>query len=144
MVNTMCCYFGSFLDNFEEIENERLNSRCAKQRSRPDIRAQKKPDDSRTRVRRSRQEPVPETTEKRPARHKDTMVPCWCISFQEQKSISNLAGFLTLLLKQPLKRAWNQITTWVDTRSKRQYNPNMEKVKPFSIHLSFFLKDCRL
>lgn len=37
MVNTMCCYFGSFLDNFEEIENERLNSRCAKQRSRPEI-----------------------------------------------------------------------------------------------------------
>lgn len=37
MVNTMYCYFGSFLGNFEEIENERLNSRCTKQSYRTEI-----------------------------------------------------------------------------------------------------------
>ena len=53
----------------------------------------------RTRARRSRQEPATKTTEKRPARHKDTMVLAGISNLVAKESNSNLAGFLALLLK---------------------------------------------
>ena len=61
---------------------------------------QKSRTNPRARNRRFRQEPATETTEKRPAKHEDTMLLCWYISFQWQKvALGNLADSRFLLLK---------------------------------------------